>query len=427
MLTIASDKAEGPKGFLSNLLKLDTNAKDDTFALLLKSFSFGKSEKNAVLKDFDKLNILNSLEKIDAKQNSTKTPLLQLFDLGKEELSDKDNLNPEVLKALPTKNLGQNIKQLIGEAKEYLKEQIALKADVKELPKTLGGLIKLAQKSGIEVKAIKFDTNTQAPLDEKFNKTALLDEQVKTTQTNKELPAKFAQTLPHTTSELVKPVINHKNEKDNSRPLDILLKKDTQEAHADEAEIKPAKSTSLSPSLSALLHTDKEKLSQDKEQFTKVETEKSSEKSSSILNTKTDQLSQKFSEAKQLIQHTAQSMREAVENYKPPFTRIKMQLNPQKFGEMDVTLVQRGNNVHININASTSALTLMMQNAHELKTALSTQGLGDASMNFSSHQQQHGEQKRQEHAGLSYEEYQDYEDEFSEVATALEVVVPRYI
>jgi len=412
MLSIKTDDAPSPKGFLANLLSLDDSVKSDKFSLLLKSFSLGKTDKNAVLADLDKLQTLNQSDKIKP-ESGVKAPLLQLFDLGKEELSDKDNLHPEVLKALPTKNLGQNIKQLIGEAKEYLKEQINLKTDIKELPKTLGGLIKLAEKSGIDIKAIQFDSITQAP---------------QTTPLAKELLSTLAQTLPHTTSELVKPIITAKHEKDSKevKPLDMLLKKG-EDKGLEDLKIKSAKTTPLSTTLSSLLHGDKEKLSKEKDLTVKVEGDKTSDKSTTVLNTKTDQLSQKFTEAKQLIQHTAMSMKEAVENYKPPFTRIKMQLNPQKFGEMDVTLIQRGNNVHININASTSALTLMMQNSHELKAALSAQGLGDASMNFSSQQQQQGEQKRQEHAGLSYEEYQDYEDEFNEVATALEVVVPRYI
>ena len=421
MLHTAVDKAESPKGFLSNLLKLNANTKDDTFSLLLKSFSFGKTDKNAVLKDLDRLDVLTKLDKIASKEAPVKTPLLQLFELGKEELSDKDNLNPDILKALPSKDLGQNIKQLISEAKEYLKEQITLKTDIKELPKTLGGLIKLAEKSGIDIKEIKFDSIQYSSVNEN---TA-----TKPLEALKETPIKLAQTIPHTTSELVKPIVSHKNEKEtnHSKPLDLLLKNATTQEVDEELSPKAVKITPLSTSLSALLHNDKEKISQDKEQFSKVEGEKINEKTSHALNTKTDQLSQKFSEAKQLIQHTALSMREAVENYKPPFTRIKMQLNPQKFGEMDVTLIQRGNNVHININASSSALTLMMQNAHELKTALSAHGLGDASMNFTSHQQQQNEQKQQEHAGLSYEEYQDYEEELTEIATALEVVVPRYI
>jgi len=422
MLSLATDKTESPKGFLSNLLKLDKNIKDDKFSLLLKSFSFGKTDKNAVLESLEKLEGLSLLDKLPSKEVPSKSPLLQLFNLGKEELSDKDNIHPDVFKTLPTKDLGQSIKQLIGDAKEYLKEQITLKTEIKELPKTLGGLIKLAEKSGIDIKEIKFDSIKQAPLGEEL---------LKSVAPNREIAPKLVQTLPHTTSEIVKPIIVQKSEKETIRPLDLLLKRGNDETADEELVIKNIKASPLSTSLSALLHTDKDKLSTEKELFSKLDGEKIGDKTSTVLNNKTDYISQKATEAKQLIQHTAHSMREAVENYKPPFTRIKMQLNPQKFGEMDVTLIQRGNNVHININASSSALTLMMQNAHELKTALSAQGLGDASMNFSSHQQQQQDgQKRQEHAGLSYEEYQEYqeyEEEFTEIATALEVVVPRYI
>jgi len=421
MLGLKTDEAPSPKGLLSNLLKLDANVKSDKFSLLLESFSFGKTGKNAVLKDLpeglDKLDILSQVE-----TKTGKSPLSQLFNLGKEEaLSDEEYLHPAILKALPS----QEIKQLITEAKNYLKEQISLKTDIKELPKTLGGLIKLAEKSGLDIKAINFES--LAPTTEKAEIAKILNS-FKTTETS---PLKTAQTLPHTTSELVKPAVTSKHEKESqgTKALSLLLGK---EGFTDELtrEVNPAQKASVvSASLSALLHGDKVSDKTEGDLALKVEGEKHNDKISSVLQTKTEQLSQKVTEAKQLVNHMSQNIKESVENYKPPFTRIKMQLNPQKFGEMDVTMVQRGNNVHININASTSALTLMMQNAHELKAALSAQGLGDATMNFSSHQhqQQQQEKQSQEQGFLTYEEYADLDEEITQIATALEVVVPRYI
>lgn len=299
------------------------------------------------------------------------------------------------------------------------------------MPKTLGGLIKLAEKSGIDVKAIRFESLNPSPVKEEIQQAIKLDK----TPIAQETPTKMLKTIPHTTSELVKPLVSTKNEKELSKdkPLAFLL---TKEGPIEESprEVLSTPSTAkiptkVSSSLSALLHGEDSIKQEDSELSLKVEGDKNSEKVTATLQTKTEQLSQKVSEAKQLVNHTAQNIKECVENYKPPFTRIKMQLNPQKFGEMDVTMVQRGNNVHININANTSALTLMMQNAHELKSALSAQGLGDATMNFSSQQNQQRQQEKnsQQQGFLTYEEFAEFDEEITQIATALEIVVPRYI
>ena len=426
MLGIKTDEPSSPKGLLSNLLKLDANVKSDKFSLLLESFSFGKGGKNAVLQDLPKgLDKLDLLTQVDAKETKTaKSPLSQLFNLGSEELPlEEDHLHPAVLKALPN----QEIKQLITEAKNYLKEQITLKTDIKELPKTLGGLIKLAEKSGIDLKAISFESLTPTPEKADITKALNATKSLATATT----PLKTAQTIPHTTSELVKPAVTAKSDKEShaNKPLSLLLGKEGLLEEPVREAVTTAKASTVSSSLSALLHGEKVNEKVDSDLSPKTEGEKHSDKVSSVLLTKTEQLSQKVTEAKQLVNHMAQNIKESVENYKPPFTRIKMQLNPQKFGEMDVTMVQRGNNVHININASSSALTLMMQNAHELKSALSAQGLGDATMNFSSHQhqQQQQEKQSQEQGFLTYEEYADLDEEITQIATALEVVIPRYI
>ena len=457
MLGLSSEKTDSPKGLLSNLLNIKTDAKDDKFSLLLKSFSFGKTDKNDVLnglklgllddkstpkglakldtllktdiKGLDKLDALLQVgEKADSKKEVSSSPLSKLFALGNEDVSEEELIHADILKALPTKEFKQSLQQLIGEAKSYLKDQINKKIDIKELPKTLGGLIKLAEKSGIDVRAIDFAS---------LPKSAIKDQVSQVLDLTKPIAQNA---LPHSTSQLVKPVVDTKKEPSASqKPLDALLNKNSEALLEKGLRVDdlpktmqetPQKTAQFNASLNALLHGESSEVTAKGETETttvKVEGDKGNDKTQLVHQNKVDPLASKITEAKQLVQHVAQSMKEAVENYKPPFTRIKMQLNPQKFGEMDVTLIQRGNNVHININASSSALTLMMQNAHELKSQLAGQGLGDASMNFSSHQQQQGEKQKQEHAGLSYEEYQDFEEEFTEIATALEVVVPRYI
>ena len=423
MLGLSTETPDKPNAVLSNILNIKTDTKDDNFSLLLKSFSFGKLEDTTLPEGLEKLDALLQLdEKAKIKKSSDTSPLSKLFALGHEELKDEELIHSDIIKALPGKTFKQDLQQLIGEAKSFLKEQISLKADIKDLPKTLGGLIKLAEKSGIDVRAISFES---------LSKTALKEEISQALQLNKPVTSLPQTGLPHSTSQLVKPLSAPQSEKEE-KPLNALLNKTIETlSHTNivaEESIKTGKAPLFDASLSSLLHGEKSESTTESESSSKLEISKSTDNTQLISQSKTEQLSQKVTEAKQLIQHVAQSMKESVENYKPPFTRIKMQLNPQKFGDMEVTLVQRGNNVHININANSTALTVMMQNSHELKAQLSAQGLGDASMNFTSHQQQQQEQKqRQEHAGLTYEEFQEYEEEFTEMATALEIVVPRYI
>ncbi len=483
MLGLSTEKTDKPNAVLSNILNLKADTKDDKFSLLLKSFSFGKDDDIDLLKgltdskltpkgeekelthDLKKLGILENLEdlkdlkdlknikdpdllkKIEAIKDplllkkiedllqldekvdkaEEKSPLQKLFNLGKEDAKDEDLIHADIIKVLPAKTFKQDLQHLIGEAKAFLKEQISLKADIKDLPKTLGGLIKLAEKSGIDVRAISFEELPKTVFKEELAQVLKLAKPMELTQA----------TLPHSTSQLVKPLVT-KTEKESvsSKPLNTLLNKSIQvpvqtNLAADEVPSTQGSTSTKEPlfnaSLNALLHGENVEEKSEAEIGSKIEVDKSTEKSQLGSTSKAEQLSQKVTEAKQLMQHVAQSMKESVENYKPPFTRIKMQLNPQKFGEMEVTLIQRGNNVHININANTTALTLMMQNSHELKAQLSAQGLGDASMNFTSHQQQQEQKQKQEDAGLTYEEFQEYEEEFTEIATALEVVVPRYI
>lgn len=417
MLGLSTEKPDKPNAVLSNILNIKTDTKSDKFSHLLNSFAFGKGKE--VVLDLEHVEGISQLdEKSKVAKGSAKSPLQKLFNLGKEDVKDEELIHTDILKGLPPKALKQSLQHLIGEAKSYLKEQISLKTDIKDLPKTLGGLIKLAQKSGIDVSRINLDSLPRTAFTQELSQAIALGK-----------PTPLAQsTLPHSTSELVKPATATKVEKETVKPLNALLSKTA-------GELPTSKTPLFGNALNALLHGEKvESVIEGKvrtaegEVSSKLEAHKSTDEAQHITQSKTEQLSQKVTEAKQLIQHVAQNMKEAVENYKPPFTRIKMQLNPQKFGDMEVTLIQRGNNVHININANTTALTVMMQNSHELKAQLSAQGLGDASMNFTSHQQQQQEQKhRQEHAGLTYEEYQEFEEEFTEIATALEVIVPRYI
>ncbi|ECC0266795.1 flagellar hook-length control protein FliK [Campylobacter coli] len=86
---------------------------------------------------------------------------------------------------------------------------------------------------------------------------------------------------------------------------------------------------------------------------------------------------------KETLQYFSQDLKEAVDQYKAPITKLSITLNPNNLGEVEVTLIQRGNNLHINFNSNTNAMNLFIQNQAEFKNSLVNMGFTGLEMNFS--------------------------------------------
>ncbi len=86
---------------------------------------------------------------------------------------------------------------------------------------------------------------------------------------------------------------------------------------------------------------------------------------------------------KETLQHFSQDLKAAMEQYKAPITKLSINLNPNNLGEVEVTLIQRGNNLHINFNSNTNAMNLFIQNQAEFKNSLVNMGFTGLEMNFS--------------------------------------------
>jgi flagellar hook-length control protein FliK len=186
--------------------------------------------------------------------------------------------------------------------------------------------------------------------------------------------------------------------------------------------------------LSQLLHGENQQTTQTATQTTsEVNVSEISSTAGNSLHVKQTEadLTVKMNEAKQMVKYLAQDIKQAIEDYKPPFTRIKVKLNPQKFGEVDLTVVQRGKNVHVNISSNSAAINMLSQNSGDLKTQLTQNGMNNASVNFNSSSDSQGQQQQQnghqkESAKKAYEAFtQDETNE--EILSSLEIVVPRYI
>ena len=148
---------------------------------------------------------------------------------------------------------------------------------------------------------------------------------------------------------------------------------------------------------------------------------------------KADSFEVKLNEAKQMVKYLSQEVKTAMEDYKSPFTRVKVQLNPQRLGEIDLTIVQRGNNLHINLSSNNVAINALAMNINELKTQMSNNGINNATFNFNDNSQgdnsQSGQQQRRDQQGKNADnEYNYFEKNESneEILSSLEIVVSRY-
>ncbi|MGZ8545972.1 MAG: flagellar hook-length control protein FliK [Sulfuricurvum sp.] len=392
--------------------KTKSSKTNDAFAQLLSSLNSPlKGEKGFGVVVDSKASKGNESTKL-----STKTV---------EELLGNDEvkmLSKEMIDVLSN----DQVRSLIQKAKEFLKASIAekspeYKANSKTLPKTLMGLVELADKIGINMSEITLSTldDNEKTLTKKLPSSLLS----KSILGLKEAP-KADTSLDSKTFEAITQLLNEakgvqaeiKTAKEGGKvqPLQSLLKEHQKTSTVASSDI-----------LGALLRGSSE--------IDKVESKEdgqSLEESSKLLGVyKEGSLEVKAKEAVQGLRHFAIDLKEAAENYKPPFTRITMKLNPEKLGEVEVTLVQRGNNVHVNIQSSNAnSVAFLAHNATELKAQLAGQGIPDATMNFMSgggNQSQNPNPQQQQNRFQAYQSLFDLESK-GEQLSALEIILPHY-
>ena len=168
-----------------------------------------------------------------------------------------------------------------------------------------------------------------------------------------------------------------------------------------------------------------------KEETTEV-TQTSSEETQTTIDVKNDvkttlkqDITSKTATVKESLNQFATDLREKIEAYKPPIMKVELSLSPKNLGDVDVTLLTRGNNLHVNISSNTNTMSLFTQNQAEVKNALVNMGFTNLEMNFSDQSNKEQAQQHQKHSSGSFDEFTT---ESSEEETALlEIVIPQYV
>ncbi len=129
---------------------------------------------------------------------------------------------------------------------------------------------------------------------------------------------------------------------------------------------------------------------------------------------------------KDSLNQFATDLKEKIEAYKPPIMKVELALSPKNLGDVDVTLLTRGNNLHVNISSNSTTMNLFTQNQAEVKNALVSMGFTNLEMNFSDQSnKEHSQQNNQKHSSGNFEEFTT--DSTEEDTTLMEIVIPQYV
>jgi hypothetical protein len=132
----------------------------------------------------------------------------------------------------------------------------------------------------------------------------------------------------------------------------------------------------------------------------------STSQTQNVINSK-PQIHQKIIEAKQSINRFSSQLKEAIENYKPPLSKVSLELHPKELGKVEVTIIHRGDNLQIHVNGQNQTINFFNQHQQDLKTALVNMGYNEVNMSFNQQQNQQNQQRekyKQQQNSISKEE-----------------------
>ncbi|WRC73487.1 flagellar hook-length control protein FliK [Helicobacter pylori] len=155
--------------------------------------------------------------------------------------------------------------------------------------------------------------------------------------------------------------------------------------------------------------------------------EKTKESNNSAQSAQNTQASDKTSEnksvtPKETIKHFTQQLKQEIQEYKPPMSRISMDLFPKELGKVEVTIQKVGKNLKVSVISHNNSLQTFLDNQQDLKNSLNALGFEGVDLSFSqdSSKEQPKEQLRElfkeqessplkENALKSYQENTDNE------------------
>ncbi|GAA9014561.1 flagellar hook-length control protein FliK [Helicobacter pylori] len=153
----------------------------------------------------------------------------------------------------------------------------------------------------------------------------------------------------------------------------------------------PLKTPPLMPLIGANPPNDNAPTPLEKEETTKEASEnkeKTKESTNSTQNAQNAQASDKTSEnksaaPKETIKHFTQQLKQEIQEYKPPMSRISMDLFPKELGKVEVTIQKVGKNLKVSVISHNNSLQTFLDNQQDLKNSLNALGFEGVDLSFS--------------------------------------------
>ncbi|MGL2339376.1 flagellar hook-length control protein FliK [Helicobacter pylori] len=116
--------------------------------------------------------------------------------------------------------------------------------------------------------------------------------------------------------------------------------------------------------------------------------EKAKETNSSAQSAQNTQASDKTSDNKSIapketIKHFAQQLKQEIQEYKPPMSKISMDLFPKELGKVEVTIQKVGKNLKVSVISHNNSLQTFLDNQQDLKNSLNALGFEGVDLSFS--------------------------------------------
>ncbi len=153
----------------------------------------------------------------------------------------------------------------------------------------------------------------------------------------------------------------------------------------------PLKTPPLMPLIGANPPNDNAPTPLEKEETTKEASdnkEKTKESTNSAQSAQNAQASDKTSEnksvtPKETIKHFTQQLKQEIQEYKPPMSRISMDLFPKELGKVEVVIQKVGKNLKVSVISHNNSLQTFLDNQQDLKNSLNALGFEGVDLSFS--------------------------------------------
>jgi len=369
-----------------------------------------KLEKEIENKDdkIEELDINELIKKFDNSLNYDEKFITEVKNIMKSKFKQENILlsKTEIKEFKKIDNLKDLIRFADKKGLNIKKIEVDIAKVIKENPKTKTFFTKLQkiQKNGIENNE-KIDIEKFIPTQTKIK---LKDKIIKTSNNNditihkeKIVIDNKSKTKQENVSENGKKEINLENilfKNTKKEPSEIQVKKvETKENNIN--HLKNMKKEM--PSIEKLLNFENKKV-ENKVNLSEIKSEVKLENNITPQPTINNELKLKTIQAKETIKHFNQNLDEAIKNYKPPVSKVNIELNPKNLGKVEVSIIQRGNNIQINMNTDQNNVALFQQHQAEFRQALSNIGFSNIDMNFNSQNQD--KEKKHNQAKKTYKE-----------------------